>query len=244
MFLFLISYFGCVIKFRIVADTFARFNFSARTSNSILFSVLILDVIVIFTFYSPIFQWCCSVLTVALLLIAPKLLELHLERVLRRKILVFLDQILMSLQAGMSLRGAIQSIIDYEVGWEKIELTKAYSAMLLGAEKKHLRSQILTELFDELRLIDQKRAKTIEQIRSLRWRYEILENFRRKSGQVSQQTRIQSFVLTILYVALLLFSHRNFDLTKYIYLTVASVTLFLAGFALVFILGRKISWKI
>lgn len=244
MLTFYICFFGYIVSIRLFSALFFRFHLKKKLMDWVFCVLLVFDLMLIFFSAPPIFVWGWHFILFLLLFLSPKAIELFLEGKLRNSAVIFLDQIILTVQAGASLRTAIKYATDQETGWRHHELLKAYSSLILADEPVPLRSDFLQELFSELRWIDQTRARVLEQIKSLRWHYKVQEDFRRKSGQVSQQSRIQAIVVSILYVALLIFNVYHFGFFKNMKLIGVSFCLFTAGLILVFAIGRRIKWKV
>ncbi len=244
MFPFLICFFGYAIKIRLFSALFDRFNLEKNIQMRAHAIVLFFDLIIPLVVSSVIIIWCYQLLMIILLLSAPHWLQTHLESQLQRIVVPFLDHTILSIQTGIPLRNAAKESAQRFSGWKKYELLKACSSLILSSDEINLQSGVLCHLFDELRWIDQGRNKTLEQLKSLRWHYKVQEDFRRKSGQISQQTRIQATVMTILYVSLMLFNAFEFGFKDHLALVLFSAALFSVGLILVFTLGRRLKWKV
>jgi hypothetical protein len=241
---FLICFSGFVISYRLFSALLFRFHLEKKVLTTIFAVVLGYDLLVIWAEAKPLAVWLSQVCVMIGIFLSPRLIERHLERKLKRSVVTILDQLLLTVQTGASLRSAIKSHVERERGWRHYELMKAYSQLILVDEAASLSSEVLRDLFEELKWIDQSRTRVLEQLKSLRWHYKVQEDFRRKSVQVAQQTRIQAFVVSCLYVALLAFNIFHFGFLENIKLILASLFLFSIGVVSVFILGRRIKWKV
>ncbi len=244
MFPFLICFFGYAIKIRLFSALFDRFNLEKNIQTKVFAAILFFDLMIAIVVSSVLIIWCYHLLNIILFFFAPYWLETHLESQLQRILVPFLDHTILSIQTGIPLRNAAKESAQRFTGWKKYELLKACSSLILSSEQMNLQSGVLCHLFDEIRWIDQGRNKTLEQLKSLRWHYKVHEDFRRRSGQISQQTRIQAIVMTILYVCLLLFNGFEFGFADHLALILFSVALFSVGLILVFTIGRRLKWKV
>ncbi len=244
MFPFLIGFFGYTIKIRLFSALFFRFNLEKNIQTKVFVSVLIFDLFITSLTSSILLMWCYQLIAIVALFFTPHWLESYLERELQRIIVPFLDHTILSIQTGIPLRNSVKESAQRFTGWKKYELMKACSSLILSSNEINLQSGVLRHLFDEIGWIDRGRNKTLEQLKSLRWHYKVQEDFRRKSGQISQQTRIQAAVMTILYLALLIFNGFQFGFKEQLALILFSVALFSIGLILVFTLGRRIKWKV
>ena len=244
MFPFLICFFGYIIKIRLISALFSRFNFEKNIQTKTFFVILILDLIIQAFISSGGILWCYQITSVITLLFIPSCLESLLESQLQRIVVPFLDHTILSVQTGISLRNSVKESANRFDGWKKYELLKACSSLILSSEEINLKSGVLRHLFDEIGWIDRGRNTTLEQLKSLRWHFKVQEDFRRRSGQISQQTRIQAVIMTILYLSLLIFNGFEFGFKEQIGLMLFSGTLFIAGLILVFTIGRRLKWKV
>lgn len=244
MFPFLICFFGYAIKIRLLSALFIRFNIEKNIQTRTFLAVLILDLFFIFMGSLVLIIWCYQIGIIVILFLLPHWLETQLESQLQRIIVPFLDHTILSIQMGIPLRNAVQESAHRFNGWKKYELLKACSSLILSSEEINLQSSVLRRLFDEIGWIDRGRNKTLEQLKSIRWHYKVQEDFRRRSGQISQQTRIQATIMTILYLALLLFNGLEFGFREQAALILFSIALFTSGLILIFTLGRRLKWKV
>jgi hypothetical protein len=239
-----ICFFGYVIKIRLFSVGFVRFDLEKKIQSTVYFTILSFDLFVTIIVTSPMAIWCWQILGIIILFFLPRWLETLLESELQKIVGIFLDHTILSIQAGLSLRSAVKESAQRFHGWKRYELLKASSSLIIASNKSQLQSAVLQQLFDEIRWIDESRNKTLEQFKSLRWHYKVYEDFRRKSGQISQQSRIQAVVMTLLYVALFIFNAIEFGFSGHQGLILFSVALFSTGLILVFTLGRRMKWKI
>ncbi len=239
-----VCFFGLMISNRLFSALFSRFHLEKKVPRSFFCGILIFDLVVIAAGVGAFGAWLCQIFLFVLVWAAPHVIERRLEFKLKTETVNFLDQVVLSVQSGDSLRNSIRSVSDREKSWKRFELQRAYTQFILAEKPAPLRSAALQALFEELRFIDQGRVRTLEQLKSLRWHYKVQEDFRRRSIQVTQQTRIQTFVVTLLYLALLAFNIFHFGFFENIKLVLFSMTFFVAGVCLVFILGRRVKWKI
>jgi hypothetical protein len=244
MSVFLISFFGFIINIRFFSAIFSRFHLEKKNLTRFFYLLLIFDLFVITISDSALVIWLWNAFIFFLIQFSPRVMEFWLEKRLRDITVTILDQIILSIQTGTSLRSAIKITAEREKGWIKYELLKAHSAFFISDDPAPLKFKILQELFDEFKWIDHSRAKTLDQLKNLRWHYKILEDFRRKSGQVSQQAKTQAVVVTFLFVALLIFNICHFGFYENIRLIFFASFLFSVGLILIFILGRRFKWKV
>lgn len=239
-----VCFFGLIITDRLFSSLHSRFHLEKKVLRAVFCLHLSLDFVFIAMKMSATTTWCIQIIFLLSIFLSPHLIEKQLEKLLKAYTVTFLDQVILSVQAGQSIRNAVRSVIEGGRGWKRAEFLKAYTQLLMAEQPTSLSSQVLQTLFEELRWIDQGRVKTIEQLKSLRWHYKVHQDFRRKTIQVSQQTRIQALIVTFMYGALLSFNVIHFGFLENIKLILLSLAFFVTGTVSIFILGRRLKWTI
>lgn len=240
----LISLFGFMIKFRLLPDCCSRINFEEKDTHFFRSCLFFFDALPLLLNLPEVFIWFWQLTGLLILFSAPKILEAKMDASFRSIAVVFLDQISLSLQAGVTLKSAIKEAVDDEKTWKRNEMMKAFTFFFMGSKEITIKGEFLKKMFQELRWIDQSRARTLEQVKALRWHYKIQDDFRRRSGQLSQQSRIQASVVSILYLFLLVFTLYHFGWQKNQVIVTVSLFFFVAGTVLVFFIGRRHRWKV
>jgi hypothetical protein len=92
--------------------------------------------------------------------------------------------------------------------------------------------------------IEASGVKNLEQLGSLRRSLKIELNFRRRSGQVLLQGRIQAVVMTVLYILFFVFVSFQVSIWAHLKLICFSAALFLLGLVSILTLGKRIKWKV
>jgi len=102
-------------------------------------------------------------------------------------------------------------------------------------------------IYELVQSIEKNPHKAIEKLKAHRRQVRWILSFRKKSKQITLQLRTQALILSLLYIGLLIFvlNHQmNSKITFSIYSPlVISIGLFIFGILLLFIIGRKKSWK-
>jgi hypothetical protein len=84
----------------------------------------------------------------------------------------------------------------------------------------------------------------VDQLRALRKEIKMLEDFRRRSGQVTQQLKMQAIIVTALFSALLLFVIKQFGFQEHRNLIFCTSSTFILGLISIFWMGRRFKWKV
>lgn len=177
-----------------------------------------------------------------LLKLLPTVFSHYQEKLIQTQTLRVLDQLILGVQAGQSLRVSLSALIRQEASLLRIPLENLAHAMVFENSSASLKSKALRDLFNELSRIEKSQAKCADQLRSLRKNLKTLESFRRKSGQVTLQIRMQALISALLYAGLLLFVITQFGFRPHQGLIVASGILFFGGMVTVFVIGRRLRW--
>lgn len=241
---FSISMLGHAFAHRIFARMARDFAFSPHLQrNLIVFNLLF---IAFLTMLSPSITslWLFIGILLITLKFFPPVLRIFLRRELQKCLIPFLDMVILGLQTGKSFRSSLLFAIESQRGWVRHQLTEIYDSMLLAENVIDMKSAVLKDLRRELVEIDRSKNRSIEQLRALRRELKMLESFRRRSGQVSQQIKMQAIIVTALFVALNIFVIKQFGFQENKNLILGAVLTFFAGLFAVFLIGRRLKWKV
>lgn len=162
----------------------------------------------------------------------------------KKQILPLVDQVLLGLQTGSSFRVSLLQAIQGQSPWARQQHLEIYNSVVMNGSESRLRSRFLLEVSTEFREMDRAQNKVVDHVRAFRRQIKMEEDFRRRSGQVSQQIRLQAIIVTFLYVALLIYIISQFGFLAHLGLILFSSSLFALGLALIFMLGRRMKWKL
>jgi hypothetical protein len=153
-----------------------------------------------------------------------------------------LDQLILGVQSGQSLRSSLVLMSRQESSLLRVSLENLIHALVFENSSAGLKSRSLKNIFEELSRIERSQSKNADQLKSLRKNLKTLEDFRRRSGQVTLQIRMQAAISALLYGGLLLIMIAQFGFYQHIGLIMASGTLFFGGMVTVFVIGRRFQW--
>ena len=158
----------------------------------------------------------------------------------KKQFLGFLKDLILKVHLGNSFRSAFQEISEQEEGLFRHKLDRLYKSVVF---LQHLRGDpYLSKLCSELKSVDQSPDTGLNRLESLQKRLETEEKFRLKSSEILRHLRFQAFVLSLFYLALLVFVVHQFSWESYRLLISFSFVLFTLGLALLFSLGRRFQW--
>lgn len=241
----LLSASGFLIVARIFGNFADKFSFSKRLST---YSFLFLAGLALggyfFLHEHPFVLWLFIGIILLSLNFFPEILQIALVRELKKQILPLMDQVLLGLQTGLSFRASLAQAIQTQPAWARRQHLEIYNSIVMNRAPGGVQSLFLDEIRTEFAEMDRASAKVIEHARAFRRQMKMEEDFRRRSGQVSQQIRLQAIIVTFLYLALLIYVISQFGFFAHLRLIFLSSALFFGGLVLIFVLGRRLKWKL
>ncbi len=175
-----------------------------------------------------------------LIFLVEPLIKKHSESKLRDQIPLFLDFLILEMQSGRSFRGAFASVVEAQKGWIRFQLREILEMLLNKDRTSELDSNILKEFYHELFEIDRTQVSPLEQVRHYRAQVRSQTFFRQKSRLLTQQVRLQTYLLSAMYIAILLFDLFKYGFYQNQKLFTASIILFLSGSVWILKKGRDV----
>lgn len=242
---FLVSLVGHALvhrRFLSMAREFSLSHQLIRTISLINFCVIIVFSIIIAPAHSTL--WLFIGILLITLKFFPHIFRFFLIARLRSALIPFLDCVILNLQAGKSFRFSLQLSIEMQSGWVRHQLAEVCESLHMSKNVIALKSNLLKGFRDELVEIDQSQVRCVEQVRALRRSLKMQEDFRRRSGQVTQQIKMQAIIVTVLFVLLLVFVIMQFGFTPHRLWIFLSSFVFFVGLVWIFFMGRRIKWTV
>lgn len=174
----------------------------------------------------------------------PIILRFFLIKRLRGALIPFLDCLILGLQTGKSFRLSLNAAIDMQSGWVHHQLKEVIESMQMSENVTAVKTALLKDFQRELFEIDRSQTRCVEQVKALRRELKMYEDFRRRSGQVTQQIKMQAIIVTALYFALLIFVITQFGFIEHRFLILMSFLIFSGGLLWIFSVGRRMKWKV
>lgn len=241
---FFVSTIGFWIANHLLQQIWHQFGFSIRSlyTTQLLVSVVMI-LFGVLTAQSILLHWLLIGIVLGTLKFFPNFFKLFIKRELQRSVIQWLDAVVISIQSGVSLRmAAVQAAYSFD-GWKQnlfIELAQA----IAFSEKANVgKWPSIANLAERVIEVERSGVQCLEQIKAIRREHAMLENFRRRSGQVTMQIKMQALIVTFLYIGLLFFVGHMFGLKQNMHIVFLSLTMFLTGLIWIFLIGRKIKWK-
>jgi phosphatidylserine synthase len=239
----LITSLGILFAHRILCSSLHRIGFSNHIPHIFLISAGLMILFFVFRPFHPAQLWFSFGLFLILINFLPHFFSQFLEKQIGRHSLRIVDQLLLGVQSGHSLRSSLHAMAAGESSLLRIPLQNLVHAIAVESSSSGLSSAKLRVLFEELSRIERSQSKCGEQLKAFRRHLKTLEDFRRRSGQISLQIRMQAVVSAVLYVALLAFIVTQFGFFQHRGLILISAMLFLSGLVTVFVIGKRAKWN-
>lgn len=233
---------GFVFAHRILGSSLQKIGLSNLHARFFLLLTALMIVFFIILASHPTLLWFFFGTVFILLKLLPPFFSRYQEKLIQAHTLRILDHLILSVQSGQSLRASLITLARGEPHLLRISWENLVHAMVFENSAVNLKSPSLKNLFEELSRIEKSQAKCADQLRSLRKNLKILEDFRRRSGQVSLQIRMQAAISALLFVGLLLFIVTQFGFYQHRGTIFVAGTLFFAGMVTVFVIGRRLQW--
>lgn len=240
---FLITSLGILFAHRILRSSLSKIGFSNHLPRVFLISAALMIVVFVFRAHSPMQLWFSFGGFLILIKLLPHFFSQFLEKQISKHTLRIVDRLVLGVQSGHSLRSSLHQLSTGESSLLRIPLQNLAHAIAVENSSKGLQSSKLRHLFEELSRIEGSHSKCADQLKAFRRQLKMLEDFRRRSGQVSLQIRMQAIVSAVLYVALLLFMITQFGFYQHRSLILVSSVLFSAGMVTVFVIGKRAKWN-
>ncbi len=152
----------------------------------------------------------------------------------------FLNQIIIRMRSGESFRSSAHHLIQQHSCWSK------WSAAVLFQPQKKFHSVWQEEhlLYREFLNIHQHPHQALPRLLALREQLSKLSDFRRRSGQVLMQIRMQAVVLLVMQIALSIFVIWKWGLKNQVGLLILASVLHALGLLTLALMGRKVKWTL
>ncbi len=184
--------------------------------------------------------WAANTILFAL---TPEFVRFLRQSEMKRQLPFIVSSLVLGIRTGLSLRPALQRTANHFGGYVGMKLRKLHDHLVLKAPLNQV-DPLLRELQSTLLSCELEPHLTAQRLVGFRYKLEIEERFRRKTGQALQQLRGQCYVLTLMYLITFAFVCRYFGIRENAKLLVTSALMFAAGVALTLAQGRKIKWTV
>ncbi len=176
---------------------------------------------------------------------AEVLIRHYREKLFERRFSDFMTKLILKMQMGSSFRQSLGELSRQSDAFTQQILNKIVDVVTFSQhfDENHS-SEFLVEVISEFKRIDQESHTALKHLRAFHRKLKKQDEFRRKSGQVTRQIRVQSAMLAVLYLATLIFVGFQFDLRRNLWIVTTSALVFIAGLVWVALGGRKREWRV
>lgn len=209
---------------------------------SIFFFIFSATVVISFS-KKPIFVWFILFGVNFLSYFVPVLIKKRRKDDFEQKAIELVDVMTASIKSGRSFRETIKRI-QIESKGTIFYFQEIFQAISLEQTPERISSDAQVQRFYiELLQISKSQHRIADRLVSLRRTMKTERWFKLKIKQVLLQSRAQSFIMTILYVALMGYILGSYGVGRNLDLILASVGLYLSGTIWIWKMGRSYQWK-
>lgn len=189
--------------------------------------------------------WLTSFLPLIAFVVGIEIARLCRTRAFHKAFSGSLNLTLLKMKSGKSFRQSFAEVINEMTPTHAQRLREIFDIVVFTQQDKEvLRSDFLALIVRELRFADQNPHAAIKRLQTLRMRIKIAEDFRRRSGQALKQVRAQSFLMSGLFLAVVIFVVINFGFHRNQNLILIAFALFAVGLIWIHHGGKKLKWKV
>lgn len=165
------------------------------------------------------------------------------ERRFRQDFVDFTDRLILQVRSGHSFRNSLEVSNTKTPQSSRLKVEKIIEAVHFS-QKIETSNTFVREIFEELSSVQRFPHKTLDRLCAFRRKMKIEDDFRRRSGRIVRQVRIQIIFLICMYVAVMSFVTIRFGFLENLKIILWSLALFMLGLVGFFYLGVKKQWKI
>ena len=167
-----------------------------------------------------------------------------IENTLPALYLELLEEMILSMQIGLSVKNALQTALFRRIGWEKHLWASALEVIEGKIDLSRVQSKKKQRIFTELYDLAHEKYKVLDFAKLIRHQLRLELNLRRKSRQASHQAMMQATMLSLFYLVGVLFLMLKFGFFSYPRIILGSFVLFLTGLGCMWWLMRRQKWEI
>jgi Flp pilus assembly protein TadB len=240
------SLFGLIIVFR-MSELLIHHHFVPSTQRKNLLLIAFVGEIALEVTLKtlPIAHW---IVLFALFLTPGMLFQLQEMRRrddFERKIVSFLDSLVVRLRSGQSLKESVQELGRNCSGPSRFYFQEISSLLHFSAvDRKNSKDRLFEETLGELLDVHKTTHRSVEKLKAFRRKIKTEQEFRQKSRQVTLQVKAQASVLGILFTALVFYTLHTYALVDVQKVLCISVGLFVFGVFVCFQILRRFKWTV
>lgn len=245
---FLTKIFGIYFGLRIFESFFRKNNIPKQELTKIVSIFMIIQATNLFFVSNTQWQLAIIFIPIFIFILMEKIYLKWLENQFQSLFPDIMTNIILHMKMGKSFRVALALATESAPQKFQFQMGRIYELVVFSPQdndkKMAVRSAFIHQIVVQFIKIDRSSLKSVEKLESFRRKLVIVNQFRRKSGQIRGQVRLQSNILLLLYGLCFAFVFWSFPLNELQSLLFCSILLFIIGQFLVFWIGRRICWKI
>jgi Flp pilus assembly protein TadB len=237
--------FGIWFACRMLSDLVASHLIIKKSAITVGVSVILFfGGVTILARHHPALQIVLIITVCAVLASARFYFQYRLQITVQSEFPGFIDRIILAMKTGLSFRAAVDHALARPLFlWEKWLRIMIDSRVFLNSGTLE-NTKWWQNLVTELQTVQKNPHHALARLENLRRKLRVVSEFRRKSGHALLQARIQIVVMTVMYLALLVMTMKQFQIHRYSRLISLSVVLFFAGQVTFWWIARKRRWKV
>ncbi|MES2770285.1 MAG: hypothetical protein V4596_14175 [Bdellovibrionota bacterium] len=189
------------------------------------------------------FAWIAVVVAILSIVVTIFVTAHFRERKFRQDFVDFIDRLILQVRSGSSFRNSLEVSNTKTPSSSRLKIEKIIEVVHFS-QKIETSNAFVREIFEELSSVQRFPHKTLDRLCAFRRKIKIEDDFRRRSGRIVRQVRIQITFLFIMYVGVMIFVGMRFGFIENMKIILWSMALFAVGMAGFFYLGVKKQWKI
>lgn len=246
--MFLFKMFGIHVGYSVIRFYFHKKLITSGEMTKIVSVYFAIQVFQSFFVREKFLQWCFIFIPVAVFLTSHFIFMKWLENRFRTEFPGTLTNIILRMKMGKSFRTSVQEVAMQSPPRLRAILESIFDLVAFSQQQNDKKmtsaSPFAREILCTFLFVDQSSHRAVEKLENFRMRLIILNEFRRRSGQIRGQIQMQAYVLTALYVASFAFIAFCFPIRELGHILLPSFALFLFGLICLFVIGRRVKWKI
>ncbi len=207
--------------------------------------------LVVFAFISRFSRFLFSVFLwsgVLATLTAPYFLLPFRRRQFRREIPILLNNLILKMRSGVAFRTSLKESLPVLSPYSAAKIEKILESLDLANNTSETytlqRDPDVNRLLTFFRIIDCEAHKALQRLTLFRKQLKDEEFFRSRVQRALSQLRAQSFVMSSLYVGLVIFVVHRFGWRAHAGLIFTSIIIFILGQFISLSIGRGFKWKV
>lgn len=191
----------------------------------------------------PFLVWFVMLIANLLSFFVPFIIQKRRKNDFQRESIVLMDKIISSVKSGSSFRDTLKSLQDKN-GTQSYYFSEIFQAIFLDQSPERISSDAQVQrLYFEMKQITGNPHRIADRLVALRRTLKTEAWFAQKTKQALLQSRAQSLIMTVLYLALFFFVFWSGQLKGNSDIILISILLYSIGTFWVWKMGRGYRWK-